>query len=42
MPYNSRADVVWLLVERNDAKTNVKLDGFQSQFQPPYVSSHTE
>ena len=31
MPYNCRADVVRLLAERYDIKSNVKLDGFQSQ-----------
>ena len=39
MPYNSQADVVRLLAERYDAKSNVKLGGFRSLLQ---VSSHTE
>ena len=42
MPYNSRADVVRLLVERYDSKFDVKLGGFQSELQASYVSSHTE
>ena len=42
MPYDSRADVVRLLAERYDTKSNVKLAGFQSQIQAFYVSSHTE
>ena len=42
MPYNSRADVVHLLAEPYDTKSNVKLGGFRSQFQGPHVSSHTE
>ena len=29
MPYNSRADVVRLLAERYDTKSNIKLDGFR-------------
>ena len=28
--------------ERSDTKPNVKLDGFRSQLQASYVSSHTE
>ena len=40
--YNSLADVVRLLVERFDTKSNVKLGGFRSQLQASYVSSHTE
>ena len=39
MPYNSRADVVRLLVERYDNKFNVKLGRFRSQLQ---TSIHTE
>ena len=35
-------NVVRLLTERSDTKSNVKLDGFQSQLQESYVSSHTE
>ena len=31
MPYNSRADVVCLLAERYDTKSNVKLGGFRSR-----------
>ena len=31
MPYNSLADVRWLLAERYDTKSNVKLGGFQFQ-----------
>ena len=42
MPYNSRSDVVRLLAERYDTKSNVKLAGFRSQLQASYVSSHTE
>ena len=42
MPYNSWADVVCLLAQRYDAKSNVKLGGFWSQLQASYVSSHTE
>ena len=42
MPYNSRADVVRLLAERYDTKSNVKLCGFQSQLQASCMSSHTE
>ena len=42
MPYNSRADVVRLLAERYDTKSNIKLGGFRSQIQASYVSSHTE
>ena len=38
MPYNSRADVVRLLAERYDTKSNVKLGGFPSQLQASYVS----
>ena len=42
MPYNSRADVVCLLAERYDTKSNMKLGRFQSQLQTSYMSSHTE
>ena len=42
MPYNSQADVVRFLAERYDTKYNVKLDGFRSQLQASYVSSHIE
>ena len=42
MPYNSWADVVHLLAEWYDTKSNIKLDGFWSQLQAFYVSSHTE
>ena len=42
MPYNSWADLVRLLAERYETKSNVKLDGFRSQFQAFYVSNHTE
>ena len=42
MPYNSRTDVVYLLAERYDTKSNVKLGGFQSQLQTSYMSSYTE
>ena len=31
MPYNSLADLVRLLAEGYDTKSNVKLGGFQSQ-----------
>ena len=40
--YNSLADVVRLLAERSDTKSNVKLGGFRSQLQASYMSSHTE
>ena len=42
MPYNSRADVVRLLAERYDTKSNVEVGGFRSQLQASNVSSHTE
>ena len=42
MPYNSLADVVRLLAEWYDTKSNVKLGGFRSQLQASYVSSLTE
>ena len=41
MPYNFQADVVRLLAERYDTKSNVKLGGFRSQLLACYVSSHT-
>ena len=34
--------MIRLLAERSDTKSNVKLDGFRSQFHASYVSSHTE
>ena len=42
MPYNSRADVIRLLADRYDSKSNVKSGRFRSQIQASYVSSHTE
>ena len=42
MPYNSWAEVVHLLAEWYDIKSNIKLGGFQSQLQASYMSSHTE
>ena len=42
MHFHSRADVVRLLAERYDTKSNVKLGEFRSQLQSSYVSSHTE
>ena len=42
MPYNSRADVVRLLAERYDPKSNVVLGGFRFQLQASYMSCHTE
>ena len=42
IPYNSLADVVRLLAEQSEIKSNVKLSGFPSQLQASYVSSHTE
>ena len=42
MPYNSWADVVRLLAEQYDTRSNVKLGGFQSQLQVSYMSNHTE
>ena len=42
MPYNSQADMVHLLAEGYDTKSNVKLGGYRSQLQESYVSSHTE
>ena len=41
IPYNWFANVVRLLAERSDTKSNVKLGGFRCQLQAPYVSSHT-
>ena len=35
-------DEVRLLAERSNTKSNAKLDGFRSQLQASYVSSHTE
>ena len=40
--HNSRGDMVCLLAEQYDTKSNVKLGGFQSQLQASYVSSYTE
>ena len=42
MPYNSQADVVRLLAEQHDTKSNVKLAEFQSQLQAFYVSDRIE
>ena len=42
MVYNSRADVVRLLAEQYDTKSNIKSGGFWSLLQVTYVSSHTE
>ena len=42
MPYNYRVDVVRLLAERYDTKSNVKLGEIRSQLRASYVSSHTE
>ena len=42
MPYNSPAEVVPLLAEQYDTKSNLKLGGFQSQLKASYVSNHTE
>ena len=36
------ANVVRLLAERSEKKSNVKLDRFQSRLRASYVSSHTE
>ena len=38
MPYNSRLDVIRLLAERYDPKSNVNSGGFQSHLQASYVS----
>ena len=37
MPYNSLADVIRLLAEWYDTKSNVKWGGFRSQLQASYV-----
>ena len=42
MPYYSRADVVRLMAERYDTKSNVKLVGLRSHIQASYGSIHTE
>ena len=42
MSYNSRADVVCLLADRSNTKSNIKLGGFRSQLQASYMTSHTE
>ena len=42
IPYNSLADLVRLLAERSDTKSNVKLGRFWSQLQASNVSSHSE
>ena len=42
LAYNSLADVIRLLAEWSDTKSNVKLGGFRSQLQASYMSSHTE
>ena len=42
MRYNSRADVVRLLAERYDTKSNVKWGLFRFHFQASYESSHIE
>ena len=42
MPYNSRANVVGLLAELYDTKSNVKLGGFRFHLQALHVSSHTK
>ena len=42
VPYNSLADVVRLLAERSDTKSNVKLGGFRLQLQASNVSNHAE
>ena len=34
--------MVHLLAEQSETKSNVKLDGFQSQLQVSYVSRNTE
>ena len=33
---------IYILAERSDNKSNLKLGGFRSQFQTSYVSRHTE
>ena len=35
VPYNSRADVVRLMAEQYDSKSNVKLVGFDPSFKRP-------
>ena len=40
MPYTSRADVVRLLAERYDTKSNIKLGRLGSKLQASYVSNH--
>ena len=35
-------NVVRMLVERSETKSNVMLDGFRSRFRASYVTSHTE
>ena len=42
MSNNSRADVIHLLAERYNTKSNIKLYRFPSQLQAFYVSTHTE
>ena len=42
IPYNSLADVIRLLAEWSDTKSNIKLGGFRSQLHVSYLSSHTE
>ena len=42
MPYNSWADVVHLLAEQYETKSNIKLGGFRSHVQASYLSSYTE
>ena len=34
--------MVRLWADRSDTKSNIKLDGFRSQLQASYMSSHTE
>ena len=42
MPYDSRADVVRLIAERFDTKSNVELGRFRYQLQASNASRHTE
>ena len=42
MSYDSRADVVRLLAEWHDSKSNVKLGVFWAQLQVANVSCHSE
>ena len=42
MTYSTQPDVVRLLAEWFDTKSDVKLGGFRPQLQASYVSSHTE